>query len=352
MPSIEQDSDNPMAEMNDVLAQPHHTGDVDTHFVYWFHAPYNVEKVLPELDSADILILEAPIYWTPSEKDYFEAWIQDQMDPHQKDEQQETIDAVEIITGVSMPPLYRGIAERYTGSGKIIHLVDANVEEHPEIAAVADARFDYINNANESLKLHVPSDSDQLISTQREVLQTHAITTLKRDEIISRQIAALREQHPGQQIAVVYGQGHTQFSYDALHEGYGKRIFVHGRESDTGSETVKLRFNVATEIVRRIQFGKTIPDELVLRSLLGSSLLIHLAQERGQDASLAEYDMEQWDYDTADLQPQTDNIARSATREDVEKYAKLIDGLSRFRDGETRLLDFINELAHHSGKRK
>lgn len=39
MASIEQGSGSAMAEMNEASAPPQHTGEVDTHFVYWFHAP-------------------------------------------------------------------------------------------------------------------------------------------------------------------------------------------------------------------------------------------------------------------------------------------------------------------------
>ncbi len=349
MASIEQGGVGAITEVNDVLAQPQPTGDVDTHFVYWFHAPYNVDKVLPELDTAEVLILEAPIHWTPREKYFFETWIQDQMEPLREDGRHDAAD-VEAITGAVMPPLYRGIAERYTGSGKVIHLVDANIEEHPEIVADVDARSDYLHDTNRSLGSVNPSGSDQLITTQREVFQTHANTTLKRDTIISSQIAALRSQHPGQQIAVVYGQGHTQLSYDALHQGYGRRTFVHGKESDISDGPVKLQFNPATEIIRLMQFGKPVSDELVLRSLLDSSLTAYLAQKRGQDALLAETNIEQWDYDTADLQPQTNRIARSASSEEVERYAKLIDDLTWLRDGEARLVSFIGELAQRTDK--
>lgn len=338
-----------MTEVLKEQAQVAETGlQPDTHFVYWFHAPYNVDLVLPELETVDVLILEAPVHWTPREKYHFETWIQEQMEPLSGDGQHDSMDP-EVLTGSSMPPLYRGVAERYTGSGKVIHLIDANIEEHPEIAAEVDARFDYIHDQNKSFAPQTTlSDSDQLITTQREVLQTHASTTLKRDKIIADQITALREQHPGQQIAVVYGQGHTQLSYDALRQGYGKRTFVHGKESDIGDGPVKLRFNAATEIVRLMQFGKPVSDELILRSLLDSSLIAYLAQERGQDASLAETNIDQWDYDTADLQPQADKITRSATSEEVEKYARLIDDLSWLRDGHDTLVNFVGELARRT----
>lgn len=269
------------------------------------------------------------------------------MDPLNENGYHDAVD-VEAVTGAAMPPLFRGVAERYTGSGKTVHLVDANVEEHPEVVADVVAGFDYIHDTNKSLGSNDAGGSDQLIAAQREAFRTRALTTAVRDEIISGQISALRERHPGQQLAIVYGQGHTQLSYDALREGYGRRTFVHGKESDLDGGPVKLQFNAATEVIRLMQFGKPVSDELVLRSLLDSSLVAYLAQERGQDTSLVDTDIDQWDYDTADLQPQTDRIARSASSEEIDKYAKLIDELSWFSDGEDRLVDFIDELSHRT----
>jgi hypothetical protein len=336
--------------MAEALVQQPQTADIgkvpDTHFVYWFHAPYNISNILPELENADVMLLESPVNWSKGDKTVNEAWINASLGA-ELTEGQQALSNVVPLRGLNLVPLYKAVSEHFAGSGKAVRLLDANAQDNPEFADRAALKFDIAHSFNERLgdDFSLTPDVAEIGRAQQDALAAQAVSASERDQIILRQIEAAREEFAGQQIAVVYGSGHTQLSHAALRDGYGRRTFVDGVGSGAGVDGTKVKYNLAIEIIRRLQFGLPVSEEKIIRSLLQSSLTSYLAQARGQDASLAEYDMEQWDYDTADLMPQTDKIARSASREDLDNYTYLIDHSYLITNGDIALHNFVGELS-------